>query len=109
MNQEQIPTRDISFRFQHPDSYKMVKTTIQVSERAYVFGLLDCIGELKRVILDSMNRNDIDFSRKVYEQMQDLFGKLEIFTEYSNSVSDLKPKIDAARHILNDTKKILDK
>ena len=39
--------------------------------------------------------------------MQEMFKKLEIFTQYSNSVEYLKPKIDSSRYSLTDVKKLL--
>ena len=96
-----------TFRTQNPDSYLKTKTTVKVSDLAYVFGLLDCVGELKRVIMDSLNRTDSDFAKKVFVIMQELFQKLEPFTQFSNSFDYLKPKIDAARYAVNDAKKLL--
>ena len=107
IKQEEIPSKDIPFRTQNPDSYIKMKTTVKVSDEAYVFGLLDCVGELKRVIMDSLNRTDSDFAKKVFIIMQELFQKLEPFTQFSNSFHYLKPKIDAARYAVNDAKKLL--
>jgi len=39
--------------------------------------------------------------------MQELFKKLEQFTQFSNSFHHLKPKIDVARYAVNDAKKSL--
>ena len=105
IKQEEIPTRDIPFRFQDP--YLKTETTVKVSDLAYIFGLLDCVGELKRVIMDSLNRDDSDFAKNVFIDMQELFKKLEPLTQFSNSFHYLKPKIDAARYAVNDAKKLV--
>ena len=105
IKQEEIPPRDIPFRFQDP--YLKTETTVKVSDLAYIFGLLDCVGELKRVIMDSLNRDDSDFAKNVFIDMQELFKKLEPLTQFSNSFHYLKPKIDAARYAVNDAKKLL--
>ena len=105
IKQEEIPPRDIPFRFQDP--YLKTETTVKVSDLAYIFGLLDCVGELKRVIVDSLNRDDSDFAKNVFIDMQELFKKLEPLTQFSNSFHYLKPKIDAARYAVNDAKKLL--
>jgi len=39
----------------------------------------------------------------------EFFKNLEVFTEYSNSVSELKKKIDGGRYIVNDTRKLIKK
>jgi len=105
IKQEEIPPRDIPFRFQDP--YLKTETTVKVSDLAYIFGLLDCVGELKRVIMDSLNRDDSDFAKNVFIDMQELFKKLEPLTQFSNSFHYLKPKIDAARYAVNDAKKLV--
>ena len=107
LKQTEFPSRIINFRTQDPGSYLKTKTTLKVSNEAYIFGLLDCVGELKRVIMDSLNRTDSDFAKKVFVIMQKLFQKLEPFTQFSNSFHYLKPKIDAARYAVNDAKKLL--
>ena len=105
IKQEEIPPRDIPFRFQDP--YLKTETTVKVSDLAYIFGLLDCVGELKRVIVDSLNRDDSDFAKNVFIDMQELFKKLEPLTQFSNSFYDLKHKIDVARYAVNDAKKLV--
>ena len=39
--------------------------------------------------------------------MKEIFLKLETFTQYSNSVDDLKSKIDSARYSVADVQKLL--
>ena len=105
---ERGTTRELSFKIKD-STYETTKSKVKVSDRAYIFGLLDCIGELKRVVLDLQNRHDSNTAEKVFEQMHDLFKNLEVFTEYSNSISELKRKIDSARYIVNDTSKLFQK
>ena len=107
LKQQKIPTREISFRMKNPDSYQMIKNTVKVSEGAYIFGLLDCVGELKRAVIDSLNRTDFAFANELYKIMKEIFLKLETFTQYSNSVNDLKPKIDSARYLIADVRQLL--
>jgi len=107
LKKQNIPTREISFRMKNPDSYQMIKTTVKVSDIAYIFGLLDCIGELKRAVIDSLNRTDFTFASQLYKIMKEIFLKLETFTQYSNSVKDLKRKIDAARYSLDNIRQLL--
>jgi len=105
---ERGTTRELSFKIQD-STYETTKAKVKVSDRAYIFGLLDCIGELKRVVLDLQNRNDSESAKRIFQQMHIIFGNLEVFTEYSNSVFELKKKIDSGRYIVNDTKKLIEK
>ena len=107
IRRQEIPPRDIPFRSQDPDSYLKTKTTVRVTDEAYVFGLLDCVLELKRAVLDSLSRGDGDHAAYVFKTMQELFKGLEQFMEFSNSVDGLKLKIDTARYQVNETRKLL--
>ena len=125
LKQVEVPTRIIPFRIKDSDSYVKKKATLKVSGEAYIFGLLDCVGELKRVIIDSMNRSDSAFAKNVFKIMQEMFNKLEEFTQFSNSFSfsnrrnfsdpdsgskrqsDLKQKIDVARYAVKNARKLL--
>ena len=107
MKRDDIPPMDIQFRVQDPDSYLKTKTTVRVSYEAYVMGLLDCVLELKRVILDSLDRNDDGHASDVFKTMHELFNVLERFMQFSNSVDGLKVKIDKARYEVSETRKLL--
>ncbi len=107
LKQQKIPARELSFRMKNPDSYQMIKTTVEVSEGAYIFGLIDCVGELKRAVIDSLNRADSAFANELYKIMKEIFLKLETFTQYSNSVVDLKLKIDETRYRVADVRQLL--
>ena len=107
MKRDDIPPMDIQFRAQDPDSYLKTKTTVRVSYEAYVMGLLDCVLELKRVVLDSLDRSDDGHASDVFKTMHELFNVLERFMQFSNSVDGLKVKIDKARYQVSETRKLL--
>ena len=107
ITRKQIPSREISFQTQIPGSYDMKYDKIKVSDDAYVYGLLDCIGELQRVILRSKRRNDLDFANKVFGIMGELFNEVETLTEFSNTLKKIKPKMDVAAGTLNNARKLL--
>ena len=109
ITRKRIPSREISFRTQSPGSYDMKHDKIKVSDDAYVYGLLDCIGELQRVILRSKRRNDLDFANKVFGIMGELFNEVETLTEFSNTLKKIKPKMDVAAGTLNNTKRLLER
>jgi len=104
IKQTEIPSRIIHFRTQDPDSYLKTKTSLKVSGEAYIFGLLDCVGELNRVMQDSLNRPE--FAKRVFAVMQELFGELERFMAYTH-ISNLKHRIDICRKQTISAKKLL--
>ena len=107
ITRKQIPSREISFQTQIPGSYDMKSDKIKVSDDAYVYGLLDCIGELQRVVSRSKRRNDLDFANKVFGIMGELFNEVETLTEFSNTLKKIKPKLAAAAITLNNARKLL--
>ena len=107
ITRKRIPSREISFRTQIPGSYDMKYDKIKVSDDAYVYGLLDCIGELQRVISISKRRNDLDFANNVFGIMGELFNEVETLTEFSNTLKKIKPKMDVAAGTLNNARKLL--
>ena len=107
ITRKEIPSREISFRTQIPGLYDMKSDKIKVSDDAYVYGLLDCIGELQRVISRSKRQNDLDFANKVFGIMGELFNEVETLTEFSNTLKKIKPKIDVAAGTLNNAKRLL--
>ena len=78
----EVPTRIIPFRIKDSDSYVKKKATLKVSGEAYIFGLLDCVGELGRIIHDSQNRTE--FVVQIFKQMEELYVELERFREFPN-------------------------
>ena len=107
ITRKEIPSREISFRTQIPGSYDMKSDKIKVSDDAYVYGLLDCIGELQAVISRSKRQNDLDFANKVFGIMGELFNEVETLTEFSNNLKKIKPKLAAAAVTLNNARKLL--
>ena len=107
ITRKEIPSREISFRTQVPGLYDMKSDKIKVSDDAYVYGLLDCIGELQRVISRSKRQNDLDFANKVFGIMGELFNEVETLTEFSNTLKKIKPKMDVAAGTLNNAKRLL--
>jgi predicted translin family RNA/ssDNA-binding protein len=89
LNEAPIPTSTIHFRIRDPGEFERSEATLTVSGEAYVFGLLDCVGELARMIQDSPKNNKTEFLKQIFKQMEELYAKLERFKEFPNR-TDLK-------------------
>ena len=103
LNQEPIPTRTITFRMREPDEYGKTRSSLTVSPEPYVFGLLDCVGELDRILHDSLKNNQKKFLKQILKKMEEMYTKLERFKEFPNrkdpliktkSLANLKNRID---------------
>ena len=116
LNQEPIPTRTITFQMRVPDEYEKPEATLTVSGEAYVFGLLDCIGELSRIIQDSLKSNQTEFLKRIFKQMESLYTELERFKEFPNrrdpkiktkDYTNLKSRIDTCGGQVRRCRKLL--
>lgn len=82
-------------------------TTLKVSQEAYVLGLLDCIGELKRFILDKIRRDDLSQALKVFEIMEELFSLLYPFASLDKIIKETRRKLDVNRMLVEDIRAIV--
>ena len=64
--------------------------SLNVSLNAYVTGLLDCIGEIKRMIYDHLRKNNFDFSISLFEIMQSIYDLIYPFSFYDNIVPGIR-------------------
>jgi translin len=77
---------------------------LHVSLNAYVTGLLDCIGEIKRMIYDHLRKNNFDFSISLFEIMQSIYDLIYPFAFYDNIVSGIRKKLDVSKRIIEDVR-----
>jgi len=77
---------------------------LSVMPESYVLGLLDCIGELKRMVFDKMRIGKIDEATKVFEIMESLYLHLYTFSMYDKVVKEARRKIDVNRILVDDVR-----
>jgi translin len=77
---------------------------MNVSLNAYVTGLLDCIGEIKRMIYDHLRKNNFDFSLSLFEIMQSIYSLIYPFSIYDNIVPGVRKKLDVSKRIIEDVR-----
>lgn len=71
---------------------------------AYLHGLCDLVGELRRFTLDSIRLNDIKSAEQALQLMDDIFGQL-ITLDYPNAlVPGIRRKTDLIRNLLEKTR-----
>jgi translin len=78
--------------------------TLNVSLNAYVTGLLDCIGEIKRMIYDYLRKNDFEFSISLFEIMQSIYNMIYPFSSYDNLMPGIRKKLDISKRIIDDVR-----
>ncbi|WP_420544750.1 RNA-binding protein [Nitrosopumilus sp.] len=82
-----------------PSSQKLA-----VMPESYVLGLLDCIGELKRMVFDKLRNNEIKESVRVFNIMENLYLQLYTFSMYDKVVKEARRKIDVNRILVEDVR-----
>jgi translin len=76
---------------------------INVTEAAYLLGVADLIGELRRYILEKLVEGEIEEARKYYETMKELYATFMQVECGKNLVSDFRRKKDIARILVERT------
>jgi len=77
---------------------------LEVMPESYVLGLLDCIGELKRMVFDKIRIAEIDEATRIFEIMEDLYLQLYTFSMYDKVVKEARRKIDVNRILVDDVR-----
>ena len=81
--------------------------SLGVSDEAYLLGLLDSVGELKRMLLVSITDGRTKKTTEYFRMMEELYAVLSPFAVFDNVVNGVRRKIDVARMITEDTRGIL--
>lgn len=77
---------------------------LEVSHNAYLTGLLDCIGEIKRMIYDNLRRNDLETSLSLFVIIQSFYDQIYPFSFYDNIVPGVRKKLDVGKRIIEDVR-----
>jgi len=75
-----------------------------VMPESYVLGLLDCIGELKRMTFDKIRIGEIEEATRIFEIMENLYLQLYTFSMYDKVVKEARRKIDVNRILVDDVR-----
>jgi translin len=82
-------------------------SALDVSDEGYLLGLLDTIGELKRLLLDAVMASDIVKAKRYFKLMETLYAVLSPFAVFDNVVNGLRRKIDVARMLTEDVRGVM--
>jgi len=77
---------------------------INVNSVAYVLGLADVIGELRRRALDSLRKEDVKAAEYCLRLMEEIYVELMSMDEAYMLVPGLRRKSDVARHLIETTR-----
>jgi len=80
---------------------------IGVSGQAYLFGILDCIGEIKRMVYDMVRYGKFEKAEYLFTIMQEIYGNLYPFAIYDNIVNGIRKKLDVSKILIENTRELI--
>lgn len=80
---------------------------IGVNPYEYILGLGDLVGELKRMVLNSIRKDDYNKAEEIYEFMDELYQKLFSLDYPSGLLPGFRKKVDVARNIVRRTLELI--
>lgn len=80
---------------------------LDVTGPSYLTGLLDCIGEIKRLVYDRMRSGNEKDAEKLFATMEEIYNAIYPFAVYDNIVSGLRKKLDVARMLIEDIRAVV--
>ena len=78
-----------------------------VSSQAYLFGILDCIGEIKRMIYDMVRLDRYDKAESLFRIMQEIYSDIYPFSIYDNIVIGIRKKLDVCKILIENTRELI--
>ena len=81
--------------------------SLKVSEESYILGLLDCIGELKRFVLDNIRNDQLKKADRIFNVMENLYQTLYPFAMYDKIVKETRRKLDVNRLLVEETRAVI--
>ena len=81
--------------------------SLGASPDAYLLGLLDAVGELKRLVLDSILQRRVARAKKYFGVMEELYSLCSPLAVFDHVVNGARRKIDVARMLVEDTRGLL--
>jgi len=70
-------------------------------------GLLDCIGELKRLVLDNNRKDRLKEANRIFNVMENLYIVLYPIERYDKIVKEARRKLDVNRILVEETRAVI--
>jgi len=80
---------------------------LNVATSSYLLGLLDSIGEIKRMIYDQIRTERTSEALSLFALMEDLYSSIYPFSVYDNIVPGIKRKLDVAKMLIENVRSSL--
>ncbi|MFX1564230.1 MAG: hypothetical protein ACFFDP_13085 [Promethearchaeota archaeon] len=77
---------------------------IGVSGLAYLYGLGDLVGELRRTAIEALKNDNLEFATKAFKLMEDVYSVLLTFDFPNGLTPGVRKKTDVARQLVERTR-----
>lgn len=81
-----------------------LREELNVSGPSYITGILDSIGEIKRLVYDRMRTSQTADVARLFDLMQDLYNAVYPLAVYDNIIPGLRRKLDISKMITEDVR-----
>jgi translin len=81
-----------------------LREDLNVSGPSYITGILDSIGEIKRLVYDRMRMSQTPDVTRLFDLMQDLYNAIYPLGVYDNLIPGLRRKLDISKMITEDVR-----
>ncbi|MEM1994148.1 MAG: RNA-binding protein [Nitrososphaerales archaeon] len=78
-----------------------------VEDIPYLLGILDAVGEIKRMVYDRLREGKVKEAIRLFRAMENVYASLTPFAAYDHIVQGIRRKIDIARVLIEDTRAIV--
>ncbi|MBO0888022.1 hypothetical protein J2P12_02875 [Candidatus Bathyarchaeota archaeon] len=76
---------------------------LKSDHRSYMLGLLDAVGEFRRMALNRLRRGDVKKAEKLLDAMEGIYDDLQSL-EHTSIIPTFRVKMDAVRRIIESTR-----
>ncbi len=81
--------------------------SLSVNEASYILGLLDAIGEIKRLILDSIRVGKTDEASDLFSIAEGLYIMISPFASFDKIAGGTRRKLDVARVLVENSRAVV--
>ena len=78
-----------------------------VMPESYVLGLMDTVGELKRLMLDMLRTDRVERAVDIFDTMESLYHALYPLSKYDKVLKESRRKLDVCRMVLEDSRQVM--
>ncbi len=79
----------------------------KVMVTSYILGLLDCIGEMKRMVLDHLRNDEYDKAVNLFKMMEGIYSLLIPSAAYDNILQGIRRKLDLNRILIESVREVI--